>query len=449
MTNQETAKGQTSLKEFRKISELTNWDKNPRAVKKNDFERLKRQIERLGQYKPLLINESGIVLGGNMRLRAYREMGMEDVWVSVVNAKTEQKMLEFALSDNDRVGYYQEETLAELIAANPDINLDDFKVDLGKSLSIGDVLKRFSPEFTTEDEPPELDNKNVKSKLGEIYKLGEHRLSCGDSTKIEVLSALMDGKKAMMTFTDPPYNVNYGATMKDKLRTKVSKENSGRKILNDHFADHEGFYLFLRDTMEVMKSFVIGDVYVCMSSSELHTLQKAFIECGGHWSTFIIWVKNTFTIGRSNYQRQYEPILYGWYEGSSHYWSGTRKLSDVYKDEIKEIDGEKYLKLDAGVETDIWNYNKPLKSPEHPTMKPVALCGRAVKNSSKAGDIVLDQFGGSGSTLIACEQLNRICYINELDPKYCDVIRKRYAKLIGDGDNWEEITPVIKNLDKK
>lgn len=444
MTNQETSVAQTSLKEFRKIAELTNWDKNPRAVKKNDFERLKKQIQRLGQYKPLLINQSGVVLGGNMRLRAYRELGIDDVWVSVVDAGTEQKMVEYALSDNDRIGYYQEESLAELIAANPGIDLEDFRVDLGKSLSLGDVLTRFSPEYVQEDEAPDVDGSDVKSRAGEIYQLGRHRLSCGDLTKFEVLSALMDGKKAAMTFTDPPYNVNYGATMKDKLRTKVSKENAGRKILNDHFEDHEGFYQFLFDTMAVMKSFVIGDVYVCMSSSELHTLQKAFIECGGHWSTFIIWVKNTFTIGRSNYQRQYEPILYGWFEGSSHFWSGTRKLSDVYKEEIKEMDGAKWLKLEAGVETDIWEYNKPLKSPEHPTMKPVALCARAVKNSSKVDDIVLDQFGGSGSTLVACEQLNRSCYTNELDPKYCDVIRKRYAKLIGEGDNWEEITPVIK-----
>lgn len=434
-------------KEFAKLSELKGWDRNPRGIKKDDFERLKRQIERLGQYKPLLVNSDGVVLGGNMRMKAFGELKIDEVWVSVVDAETEQKMVEYALSDNDRSGFYQEESLAELIASNPGIDLEEFKVDLGHALTIGEVLNNFSPEYITEDEPPEVDSTPAISKLGEIYQLGRHRLSCGDSTSIDVMKALMDGKSAAMTFTDPPYNVNYGATMKDKLRHKVSKGNAGRKILNDHFDDHEDFYNFLFQTITSMKNFVRGDVYVCMSSSELHTLQKAFVECGGHWSTFIIWVKNTFTIGRSNYQRQYEPILYGWFEGSSHFWSGTRKLSDVYKEEIKEMDGAKWLKLEAGVETDIWEYNKPTKSKEHPTMKPIALCARAIKNSSKVNDIVLDQFGGSGSTLIACEQLNRSCHINELDPKYVDVIRKRYAKFIGDGDRWEEITPVIKEVE--
>ncbi|MDZ4296106.1 MAG: site-specific DNA-methyltransferase [Patescibacteria group bacterium] len=202
---------------------------------------------------------------------------------------------------------------------------------------------------------------------------------------------------------------------------------------NDNFADKQAFYQFLYDALSAMRPFVRGDVYVAMSSSELHTLQKAFIDCGGHWSTFIIWVKNTFTIGRANYQRQYEPILYGWFEGSSHYWSGRRNLGDVVKEVMREeVDGTKWLKIEeGGIETDIWEFPKPTKNKEHPTMKPIALCTRAISNSSLRDEIVLDLFGGSGSTLIAAEQTGRMCYMMELDPKYCDVIRKRYEILTG------------------
>jgi DNA modification methylase len=454
----------TNEKEYKKVSELRVWDKNPRGIKKKDFERLKKQIVDLGAYKPLLATDDGIVIGGNMRLRALMDLGVTNVWVNTITffeedkkwrakingevapkifESKEQAMLEYALSDNDRAGYWEDESLASILLNNPGINLDEFKVDLGEPLGLKDVIERFAPDLITEDEAPDVSDGEAVSKVGEIYQLGDHRVICGDSTKVEVIEALMAGEKANCVFTDPPYNVNYGNTMKDALRHKVSGANAGKTIMNDHFDDHEGFYNFLRDSLTAMQPFVAGDIYICMSSSELHTLQKAFLEAGGHWSTFIIWVKNTFTIGRSNYQRQYEPILYGWFEKTSHYWSGVRNLSDVYKDEIRQdADGSKWLKVEAGVETDIWEYNKPSKSKEHPTMKPIGLCARGIKNSTKYGEIVSDSFGGSGSTLIACEQLHRKCRMVELDPKYVDVIRKRYAKFIGE-ENWEEATPKI------
>lgn len=237
-----------------------------------------------------------------------------------------------------------------------------------------------------------------------------------------------------MIFTDPPYNVNYGATMKDKLRHKTSLVNNGRKILNDYFENNADFYNFLFNAILSIKPHVVGDVYICMASTELHTLQKAFADCGGHFSTFIIWIKNTFTIGRSHYQRQYEPILYGWFEKTSHYWSGVRNLGDVYgKNELQyDEDGAPLVRVEAcGIEADIWEFPKPTISKEHPTMKPVGLCLRAIRNSSKIGDIILDAFCGSGTTLIASEHADRICYGMELDPKYCDVIVARWEKLTG------------------
>ena len=215
---------------------------------------------------------------------------------------------------------------------------------------------------------------------------------------------LMQNDIADMIFTDPPYNVNYGATMKDALRYH-SSPNHDRRIMNDNLGDNFG--QFLTDSLTNMLMYCCGAAYVCMSSSELHTLYNSFIEAGGKWSTFIIWAKNTFTLGRADYQRQYEPILYGWVKEKDHYWCGDRNQSDV------------------------WEYNKPVRNDLHPTMKPVELVMRAIQNSSKLGGVVLDGFGGSGSTLIACEKLGRSARLVELDPKYCDVIIKRWEEMTG------------------
>jgi DNA modification methylase len=244
--------------------------------------------------------------------------------------------------------------------------------------------------------------------------LGEHRLLCGDATVLADVERVLDGRLADMTFTDPPYNVEYGSSAKDTLR------GNKRRILNDDLGI--GFESFLHDACTNILSVTKGAVYVCMSSSELDTLQRAFRAAGGKWSTFVIWAKNTFTLGRADYQRQYEPILYGWKDGADHYWCGARDQGDV------------------------WHFDKPTRNDLHPTMKPVALAERALRNSSKSRDIVLDPFGGSGSLLIACEKAGRHGRLVELDPKYCDVIVRRWqewtgeqARLDGDGRSFEEV----------
>ena len=205
-----------------------------------------------------------------------------------------------------------------------------------------------------EDEVPEVPEEAV-TKPGDIWLLGEHRLLCGDTTIYDDVKKLMQDDVAAMIFTDPPYNVNYGSTMKDSLRYHAGTLG-GRKIMNDNLGD--GFAQFLADSLSNLMMFNKGAVYVCMSSSELHTLYNAFIAAGGKWSTFIIWAKNTFTLGRADYQRQYEPILYGWNANQKHYWCGDRDQSDV------------------------WAYNKPVKNDLHPTMKPVELVERAINNLS-------------------------------------------------------------------
>jgi DNA modification methylase len=249
------------------------------------------------------------------------------------------------------------------------------------------------------DAVPETPDKAVTAP-GDVWVMGEHRLLCGDATQIEAIEKVLAGGLADMVFTDPPYNVNYGATMKDKLR------GNKRKIANDNLG--ADFEKFLKDACVNLLAVTKGAVYICMSSSELHTLQKAFREAGGHWSTFVIWAKNTFTMGRSDYQRQYEPMLYGWKEGTEHFWCGARDQGDV------------------------WFVKKPVVNDLHPTMKPVELVERAIRNSSKGRDTVLDPFGGSGTTLIACHKAGRAARLVELEPRYCDVIVKRWQDFTGE-----------------
>ena len=229
-----------------------------------------------------------------------------------------------------------------------------------------------------------------------MWICGEHRVLCGDATLLSDIEAVLGGELADVCFTDPPYNVNY-ANGSDKKRS--SKK---RPILNDALGEEFGQLLY--DACVNILTVTKGGIYVCMSSSELDTLQKAFRAAGGHWSTFVIWAKNTFTLGRADYQRQYEPILYGWKDGVDHYWCGARDQGDV------------------------WFIDKPAKNELHPTMKPVELVERAIRNSSKSRDIVLDPFGGSGTTLIAAERSGRRSRLVELDPKYVDVIVQRWQK---------------------
>jgi len=238
------------------------------------------------------------------------------------------------------------------------------------------------------------------ARTGEVWLLGDHRVMCGDSTDSGDVGRLMGGKKANMAVTDPPYNVSYGE------HGGASGTGRRRTVRNDNLG--EGFYDFLLIACQNILSHTDGAVYIFMACAELHTLQRAFVDAGGHWSTFIIWAKNTFTLGRSDYQRQYEPILYGWREGDKHHWCGDRDQGDV------------------------WRFDKPTASPLHPTTKPVPLIQRAIENSSSNGDILLDPFLGSGTTLIACERSGRTCYGMELEPHYVDVAVKRWESFTGE-----------------
>jgi len=300
----------------------------------------------------------------------------------------------YAIADNKlalNAGWDEELLKVELEALkSQSVNLET----LGFSdKEFNDLIDKLESEMRPdEDNTPETPITPV-TRNGDLWRLGEHVLLCGDALDAASYAAVLSGKAADMVFTDPPYNVAYCAP------------GSGERIANDDLG--RKFGAFLEQACSHIIQNTRGALYVCMSSSELHTLHNAFTSAGGHWSTFIIWGKNTFTLGRSDYQRQFEPILYGWPEGSPHYWCGAR---------------------DQG---DLWLIDRPQANDLHPTMKPVALVERAVMNSSQRGGIVLDPFGGSGSTLIACEKSGRQARLIELEPRYCDVIITRWQEFSG------------------
>ncbi len=423
--------------EVRSISDLLPADKHPRKMLKpgdETFEVLRESIETFGYVDPIIWNrKTGHIVGGHQRLEVLKHLGHDEAEVSIVDLDPDMELaLDLAL--NKISGEWDmpklKDVLIELETLPVDINLTGFSAKEIEILLKKDVIE---DDFDAESEAAKIES--AITKRGDIWQLGRHRLMCGDSTVADEISLLMNGSRADMVFTDPPYNVNYGSSLRDRQGKKAGSKNAGRKILNDHFAQRENFYKFLRDALAALSPHVTGDVYIAMSSSELDNLQRAFRDAGGHFSTFIIWVKSQFTIGRANYQRQFEPILYGWFEGSTHYWSGVRNLGDVYGHDklLRDADGTPLIRVEScAIESDVWEFPKPVRSDEHPTMKPVALVARALRNSSKPGNLVLDSFSGSGTTIMAAEQTGRSCFAMELSPVYCDVDIKRWETFTGD-----------------
>ena len=356
-------------------------------------------IAEFGFVNPVLVGDDGVIVAGHGRIMAARKLGLDKAPVIVLAHLSPTQRRALMIADNQiasNSGWDDEMLAAELAA----LKEEDFDLDLlGFDDAALDRLLADTIEATEVlDEVPEPPA-NPISRPGDVWICGEHRVICGDATVLGDVETVLDGELADMTFCDPPYNVNYANSAKDKQRGK------NRAILNDALG--ESFGAFLYDASVNILTVTKGAVYICMSSSELDTLQKAFREAGGKWSTFVIWAKNTFTLGRADYQRQYEPILYGWKDGADHYWCGARDQGDV------------------------WFVDKPHKNDLHPTMKPVALVERAIRNSSKSRDVVLDPFGGSGTTMIACENTGRRARLIELDPKYVDVIVTRWQSLTG------------------
>ena len=383
------------------VSKLIPYGRNPR---KNDhvIEQMAGAIREFGFRIPIIAKSTGEVVDGHLRLKAALHLGLETVPVVLADDLTPMQIKAFRILANRSATWAEwDEDLLRLELE--ELQLDDFDLAL-TGFDDDEIAELLAGEETTaeghtdEDAAPEVPVIPV-SKPGDVWIMGKHRLLCGDSTDPTSFALLMTGVKATMVFTDPPYNVDYANSAKDKMR------GTNRPILNDNLGD--GFQDFLLNAFKPTLSHCSGAIYVAMSSSELDTLQAAFRAAGGKWSTFIIWAKNTFTLGRSDYQRQYEPILYGWPEGATRHWCGDRDQGDV------------------------WHFNKPRVNDLHPTMKPVELVERAIRNSSRPGDVVLDPFGGSGTTLIAAEKSGRQARLIELDPKYVDTIVRRWQSYAG------------------
>lgn len=388
--------------EFKKIliSDLVPASYNPRkALKPGDaeYEKIKNSISEFGYCEPVIVNSDMTIIGGHQRVTVLQDLGYTEIDCVVIEIdKTKEKALNIAL--NKITGEWNKELLADLIK-----DLQDSDFDIGftgfEPPEIEQLFNSVHDKKITEDDfdvDKELEKPNV-AKQGDIWCLGPHRVICGDSTLPETYERLMDGKKANMVLTDPPYNVNV--------------EETAGKIKNDNM-DSESFYKFLFAAFVNMEQSMEADasIYVFHADTEGLNFRKAFVDAGFYLSGCCIWKKNSLVLGRSPYQWQHEPCLFGWKKGGRHNWYSDRK------------------------QTTIWEYDRPKASKDHPTMKPVALMAYPIQNSCMSNCIVLDPFLGSGSTLIACEQTNRICYGIELDEKFVDVIVRRFIEQSGSDD---------------
>jgi len=406
------------------LARLLPYARNARTHSDEQVAQIAASIVEFGFTNPCLVGADGVLVAGHGRLAAARKLGLETVPVVVLDHLSPTQRRALVLADNriaENAGWDDAMLRTELEALQADgfdLDLTGFDPDALAELLAGEETDQ-AGEVDDDDVPEEA--VAVVSRPGDVWLLGEHRVLCGDATDPESYVRLLPGERADMVFIDPPYNVDYANSAKDKLR------GTQRPILNDNLG--AAFHDFLLAALTPIVAHCRGAIYIAMSSGELDTLQAAFRAAGGHWSTFVIWAKNTFTLGRADYQRQFEPILYGWPEGAQRHWCGDRDQGDV------------------------WQIKKPQRNDLHPTMKPVELVERCIRNSSRPGDVVLDSFGGSGTTLIAAHKSGRRARLMELDPKYVDVIVRRWQTWSGesavreaDGVAFDDVAEVRRGL---
>lgn len=387
----------TSEMQLVSVAKLVPYQNNARTHSPAQIQKLRSSLREFGFVNPVIIDRDYNVIAGHGRIAAAREEGITEVPCVFVDHLTEAQKKAYILADNRMAmdaGWDEELLRVELEA------LEEMGFDLGMTgFDEKELAELFPTEEAKEDDfdvDAEL-QKPTFTKSGDVWTLDRHRLVCGDSTKEETYAALMDGIKANLVITDPPYNVNY--------------EGSAGKIKNDNMANDK-FYEFLFAAFQNMESVMAPDasIYVFHADTEGLNFRRAFADAGFYLSGCCIWKKQSLVLGRSPYQWQHEPVLYGWKKNGKHQWYTGRK------------------------ETTIWEFDKPKKNGDHPTMKPIPLLAYPIGNSSMANSVVLDPFGGSGSTLIACEQTDRICRTIELDEKFCDVIVNRYIEQVGSSD---------------
>ena len=397
------------------LERIIPFARNARKIPPQAVDKVAASIKEFGWRVPIVVDRDGVIICGHTRLLAAYKLGLKEAPVHVADNLTPAQVRAYRLMDNrshDETSFDEDLLGLELLdLQGMGVDLDLTGFDLHE---VDELLARAdgSAGLTDPDAVPEVPETPV-SRPGDIWVMRHHRAMCADATRMSSVERVLAGGVADMVFCDPPFNVDYrgGPHAQGRSRGRMVNDNLGL-----------GFEQFLYEACRNMLAVTRGALYICMSSSEIDTLKKAFTDAGGHWSTFAIWAKHTFTLGRADYQRQYEPMLYGWKEGSQHFWCGAR---------------------DQG---DIWFVNKPVSNDLHPTQKPVELIERAIQNSSQSRDTILDAFGGAGSTMIACEKTGRQARLIELDPKYADTAVMRWqdftdveAVLEGDGRTFREV----------
>lgn len=415
--------------------DITPYGQNAKKHPEEQVEHIANSIKEFGFRQPLVIDKDGVLIIGHGRLLAAKKLGLETVPVVKADDLTEEQVKALRLADNKtNESEWDLELLDAELAEIFDFDMSEFGFDMEQEEP---------PEVEEVDVPEEVE---ARCKLGQIWRLGDHRLICGDSTDPQVIARLMAGETAALYLTDPPYNVSLGQTSGHVMRPSEAKQlhrrTDGKIIENDSWSTEEDFVAFLvrafEAAMEVMNPGAV--FYIWHADSQSFNFRLACREAGMQVRQNIIWNKNIFTFGRQDYQWKHEPCLYGWKDGAAHYFIDDRTQSTVMSD-AEEINPKRMKKAELvalveqmmadRVSTTVINEDKPSRSVEHPTMKPVKLLARLIKNSSRIGDLVLDSFGGSGSTLVTCQQLNRRCNMAELDPHYCDVIIQRWEDFTG------------------
>lgn len=415
--------------QYKRIKEITPYEKNPRQ---NDsaVEAVAKSIKDFGFKNPIIIDKDGVIIAGHTRLRAAEYLGMTEVPTILAEDLTPDQVQAFRIADNKTAEFAEwdfkalADELEELMAKGFDIGSTGFNQ---KEIDEIMAMKDEDIEVNEDDYIVELPIEPI-SRPGDIWELGPHRLVVGDCTKSETFTKLMAGQKADMILTDPPYNVNY------------ESDSTGQKIQNDNMDERVFYEFILRSFKELYQIAKPGaPIYIFHSDSGGYTFRRAFIEAQFKMSQCLIWVKNGLVLGRNDYHWKHEPILYGWKEGLAHKWYGGRTKDTIIEDappDVRKMNKQELIKLvqamrDDKEHTTVIRADKPVSSALHPTMKPIGILAYLIKNSSLKGSIIVDPFAGSGSTMIAAEQLARTAYMTELDPRYADVIVDRYITFKG------------------
>lgn len=410
--------------EYRNVADLNPYANNPR-INDGAVDAVAAFIKEFGFKVPIVVDADGVIVTGHTRLKAAKKLGLDKVPVIVADDLTPEQVKAFRLADN-KTGELAQWDMAKLgieLEGIDDIDMTDFGFDIDfGGIDLSDM------NIEGDDYEQELPAE-PKSKTGEIYRLGRHRLMVGDSTCATDVDKLTDGAIMDLCVTDPPYNVDY-----------TGGDAKAMKIKNDNMSE-EDFYSFLKafymQMLRVLKEG--GAYYVWHADSNGHVFRDALVDAGGQVKQILIWVKNALVLGRQDYQWKHEPCIYGWKAGARHYFINDRKQTTVFEDQldIDKMTKEQMRKmleemLADTMPTTVIHEDKPTRSGLHPTMKPVRLMSILINNSSKPKENVIDFFGGSGSTLIACEQLDRTCYTMELDPRYADAIIYRWEQFTGE-----------------